>query len=81
VIRPHLAVHRKLSNGRMALLAVWHNHRVFGEGAHAGHSPLQLSGMSDLPTDWLIALGYGPLEMPEAPIAAVPRFRPLALAA
>jgi len=28
LLRPHLAVHRVLSSGLLALLAVWHNHRV-----------------------------------------------------
>jgi hypothetical protein len=39
---------------------VWHNHRVFPRGTHAGWSPLQLSGMTEAPTDWLVALGYPP---------------------
>jgi hypothetical protein len=29
-------------------------------GVHKGQSPLQLSGMVEAPTDWLVALGYGP---------------------
>lgn len=58
IVRPHLAVHRTLSAGMLAVLAVWHNHRVFSRGVHRGHSPLQLSGMSEAPTDWLVALGY-----------------------
>jgi hypothetical protein len=49
-----------LSPGLVALLAVWHNHRVFRRGVHKGTSPLQLSGMGDAPTDWLVALGYPP---------------------
>jgi len=65
IVRPHLAVHRTLSSGMLALLAVWHNHRVFTRGVHAGFSPLQLSGMTSAPTDWLIALGYPPAEEPE----------------
>lgn len=60
ILRPHLAVHRTLSPGLLALLAVWHNHRVFQRGLHAGFSPLQLSGLPDAPTDWLVALGYPP---------------------
>src|SRR5438067_7843858 len=60
ILRPHLAVHRTLSRGRLALLAVWHNHRLFTRGAHKGRSPLQLSGIADAPTDWLVALGYPP---------------------
>jgi hypothetical protein len=45
---------------RRQLLAVWHDHRVFRRGVHKGTSPLQLSGMLDAPTDWLVALGYPP---------------------
>jgi hypothetical protein len=62
ILRPHLAVHRRLSSGMLALLAVWHNHRVFTRGVHAGQSPLQLSGMCDAPIDWLVALGYPPAD-------------------
>jgi hypothetical protein len=60
ILRPHLAVHRTLSPGLLALLAVWHNHRVFTRGVHRGFSPLQLSGLAEAPTDWLLALGYPP---------------------
>jgi hypothetical protein len=73
IVRPHLAVHRTLSAGLLAVLAVWHNHRVFARGVHAGVSPLQLSGMPAAPTDWLVALGYPPTAMPvtqSAPPAA-----------
>jgi transposase-like protein len=62
ILRPHLAVHRSLSNGLLALIAVWHNHRVFTRGVHKGKSPLHLSGMLSAPTDWLVALGYPPAE-------------------
>lgn len=64
ILRPHLAVHRKLSPGLLALLAVWHNHRAFQRGAHAGKSPLHLSGLTDAPTDWLVALSYPPVDRP-----------------
>jgi hypothetical protein len=60
IVRPHLAVHRTLSAGLLAVLAVRHNHRVFTRGTHRGASPLQLSGMGEAPTDWLVALGYPP---------------------
>ncbi|HEX5503036.1 MAG TPA: hypothetical protein VFW96_10460 [Thermomicrobiales bacterium] len=60
LLRPHLAVHRTLSSGLLALLAVWHNHRVFPRGDHQGQSPLHLSGLAEAPTDWLTALGYPP---------------------
>jgi hypothetical protein len=79
ILRPHLAVNRVLSPGRLALLVVWHHHRAFARGPHAGTSPLHLSGMTDAPTDWLVALGYPPLDpgspdltrtTPALPIAA-----------
>ena len=72
ILRPHLAVHRMLSPGMLALLAIWHNHRVFRRGVHAGSSPLHLSGMTDAPTDWLVALGYPPAESTAAPGEAAP---------
>ena len=62
ILRPHLAVHRVLSPGLLALLVVWHNHRAFARGPHAGLSPLHLSGLTDAPVDWLVALGYPPLD-------------------
>jgi transposase-like protein len=60
ILRPHVAVHRTLSSGMLAILAVWHNHRVFSRAVNKGKSPLHLSGMSDAPSDWLVALGYPP---------------------
>lgn len=60
ILRPHLSVHRTLTSGLLALLAVWHNHRVFTRGVHKGKNPLHLSGMTEAPTDWLVALGYPP---------------------
>jgi hypothetical protein len=60
VLRPHLAVHRTLSTGFLALLAVYHNHRVAPRGLHQGTSPLQRSGLA-APADWLTVLGYPPL--------------------
>jgi hypothetical protein len=60
VLRPHLAVHRTLPSGLLALLTVWHNHQVSPRGLHHGQSPLQRSGLPAAPTDWLVALGYPP---------------------
>lgn len=71
ILRPHLAVHRTLTPGMLALLTVWHNHRVFARGERAGHSPLQLSGLADAPTDWLVALGYPPASAAGAPTPAL----------
>ena len=59
VLRPHLAVHRTLSTGMLALLAVCHNHRLAPRGLHQDTSPLSRSGL-DAPADWLVALGYPP---------------------
>ena len=67
ILRPPLAVHRRLSTGMLALLAVWHNHRVFARGKHKGQNPLQLSGMADAARDWLVALGYPPANAEEPP--------------
>lgn len=78
ILRPHLAVHRSLTTGMLALLAVWHNHRVFTRGIHKGQNPLHLSGMIDAPSDWLVALGYPPLAEPSRAADAP---EPLALVA
>ena len=61
IVRPHLAVHRSLSAGLLALLAVWHNHRVAPRGVHEGLSPLQRSGQIKESAEWLVALGYAPV--------------------
>jgi transposase-like protein len=58
IVRPHLAVHRSLSAGMLALLAVWHNHRVAPRGRHRDFSPLQRSGLPQPTGDWLEVLGY-----------------------
>jgi hypothetical protein len=60
VLRPFLAAHRRLSAGLLALLAVWHNHRVAPRGLHEGQSPIQRSGLQEKATDWLVVLGYPP---------------------
>ena len=72
ILRTHLAVHRTLSPGRVAVLAVWHNHRVFTRGVHKGRNPLQLRGIADAPTDWLLALGYPPASAGAAPMPIAP---------
>ncbi|GCE15354.1 hypothetical protein [Tengunoibacter tsumagoiensis] len=58
IVRPHLAVHRTLSAGMLALLAVWQNHRIAPRGLHEGLSPLQRTGSTEDQPDWLAALGY-----------------------
>jgi len=61
VLRPFIAVHRSLSADLLAILAVWHNHRVAPRGLHQGQSPLMRAGLAKEPTDWLVALGYSHL--------------------
>jgi transposase-like protein len=61
IVRPHLAVHRTLSAGMLALLAVWHNHRIAPRGLHADLSPLQRSQADHVEADWLTALGFLPV--------------------
>src|SRR5713226_5780583 len=61
IVRPHLAVHRTLSAGMLALLAVWHNHRIAPRGLHEGLSPLQQTGSTLSHHHWLTALGYSAL--------------------
>ncbi len=58
VLRPFIAVHRSLSADLLAILAVWHNHRVAPRGLYQGQSPLMRAGLAKEPTDWLLALGY-----------------------
>jgi hypothetical protein len=58
IVRPFLAVHRQLSMGMLALLAVWHNHRRAPRGLHQGLCPLQRSGLTEVADDWLTVLGY-----------------------
>jgi transposase-like protein len=60
LVRPHLAVHRSLSAGMLALLAVWHNHRQASRGLYQGRSPLMRSGLTQKPGEWLEVLGYPP---------------------
>lgn len=81
VVRPYLAVHRRLSSGMVALLAVWHNHRIAERGLHRGHSPLMRSGMTQASPDWLVALGYPPDGMACLPESLVESQPTLVLAA
>lgn len=81
VVRPYLAVHRRLSSGMVALLAVWHNHRIAARGLHRGQSPLMRSGMTQASPDWLVALGYPPHGVACSPESLVDSQPTLALAA
>jgi hypothetical protein len=77
VLRPHLAVHRTLSPGLLALLVVYHNHRIAPRGLHKDTSPLSRSGIT-APADWLLALGYPPAAPGRIPAAASIQEVPLA---
>jgi hypothetical protein len=81
VLRPYLAVHRSLSSGMVALLAVWHNHRIAQRGLHRGQSPLMRSRMTQASPDWLVALGYPPHGVACSPASFVDAQPILALAA
>ncbi len=65
----------------LALLAVWHNHRIAERGLHRGQSPLMRSGMTEQSHDWLAALGYPPDGMGSSPQSEADPQPPLALAA
>jgi len=67
ILRPFIAVHRHLCADLLAILAVWHNHRVAPRGLHQGQSPLMRAGLAKEPTDWLVALGYSHLPSPAPP--------------
>jgi len=67
ILRPFIAVHRHLCADLLAILAVWHNHRVAPRGLHQGQSPLMRAGLAKEPTDWLVALGYSHLPFPAPP--------------
>ncbi len=81
VLRPYLAVHRTLSSGMVALLAVWHNHRIAERGLYQGQSPLMRSGMTEHSHDWLGALGYPPQGAVSLPQSDADLQPPLALVA
>jgi hypothetical protein len=66
ILRPFIAVHRHLCADLLAILALWHNHRVAPRGLHQGQSPLMRAGLAKEPTDWLVTLGYSHLVSPSA---------------
>jgi hypothetical protein len=57
ILRPYVAGHRQLSAGLLALLALWHKHRLAPRGLHRGQSPLMRTGLADANSDWLAVLG------------------------
>jgi hypothetical protein len=49
-LRPYLHIHRGMPSWLLPLLTVLWNHHVFQRGKRAGHSPLELAGVEDVPS-------------------------------
>jgi hypothetical protein len=49
-LRPYLQMHRGAPQWRLPLLQLVWNHHRFSRGQRAGHTPLELAGVSDAPT-------------------------------
>ncbi len=49
-LRPYLAIHRGMPDWLFPLLQLFWNHHVFSRGKRAGHSPLQLAGIQNVPS-------------------------------
>ena len=49
-LRPYLAIHRGMPDWLFPLLQLFWNHHVFSRGKRAGHSPLQLAGVENVPS-------------------------------
>lgn len=49
-LRPYLQIHRGMPRWLLSLLQLFWNHHYFERGKRAGHSPLELAGMEDVPS-------------------------------
>ena len=49
-LRPYLQMHRGAPQWLLPLLQLVWNHHRFSRGQRAGHTPLELAGVSDAPT-------------------------------
>lgn len=49
-LRPYLQIHRGMPQWLFPLLTLFWNHHVFQRGKRAGHSPLELAGVEDVPS-------------------------------
>jgi hypothetical protein len=49
-LRPYLTIHRGMPDWLFPLLQLFWNHHVFSRGKRAGHSPLQLAGIQNVPS-------------------------------
>jgi hypothetical protein len=48
-VRPYLQIHRGMPPWLLPLLQLFWNHHTFERGKRAGHSPLELAGVEDVP--------------------------------
>ena len=48
-LRPYLSIHRGMPDWLLPLLQLFWNHHVFARGKRAGHSPLQLAEIEEVP--------------------------------
>jgi len=60
IVRPHVAVHRTLSAGMLALLAVKPPHQIAPRGLPEGLSPFQRTRSTSSDLHWFAALGSSP---------------------
>jgi hypothetical protein len=49
-LRPYLQIHRGMCRWLLPLLQLFWNHHEFERGKRAGHSPLELAGVEDVPS-------------------------------
>ena len=49
-LRPYLQIHRRMCRWLLPLLQLFWNHHPFERGKRAGHSPLELAGVTDAPS-------------------------------
>lgn len=49
-VRPYLQIHRGMPQWLLPLLQLFWNHHIFERGKRAGHSPLELAGVEEVPT-------------------------------
>jgi len=61
-LRPYLQIHRGMPTWLLPLLQLFWNHHTFERGKRAGHSPLELAGVDDVPAlaellDYLLCPG------------------------
>lgn len=61
-LRPYLQIHRGMTRWLLPLLQLFWNHHEFERGKRAGHTPLELAGVENVPSlaevlSWLVSPG------------------------